>query len=234
MYKYELSIVIPCYNEEENLEGLFLGLTKELNSRKVNYELILVDNGSKDNTQQIIRRLMRGNPRIKLLIVKRNQGYGWGVTRGLERAEGRYVGFLDGDNQVSPAAIFSVFDKIRKEGLDLCKARRIEREDGLKRRLLSLGYDIALSLAFLRQIRDTNAKPKLMTRECYRSLGITSKDWFIDSEIMIKAIRKGYKAGEFRAHFAKRRHGKSNVSFGTIGEFLKNVIKIKLNNSYGR
>lgn len=227
---HELSIAIPCYNEEKNVRKVSVGLTKELEKNNIDYELILVDNGSRDNTQSIIRELKKKNPKIKLVVVEKNQGYGWGITRGLEKATGKYVGILDSDNQVSPRDVFEVFNKMKTENLDICKARRVIREDGLKRKIESLGYDMLLSLLFFRWIRDINSKPKLMRRECYRSLGITSRDWFIDSEVMIKSHEKKYKIGEFPVCFRKRKHGKSNVNFNVIGEFLKNIIKFRFKN----
>lgn len=230
MYGYELSMVIPCYNEEKNVKNVSLELVDELERNNINYELILVDNGSRDNTQGVIRELKKKNPRIKMVVVEKNQGYGWGITRGLEKARGRYVGILDGDNQISPRDVLNIFNKMRAERLDICKARRIVREDGLKRRMASLGYDMLLSLLFFRWIRDINSKPKLMKRECYRSLDIASKDWFIDTEIMVKSYGKKYKIGEFPVCFRKRRRGESNVNFNTIGEFLKNAVKFKFKN----
>ena len=85
--KYELSIAIPFYNEEDNIKSVVKSLENELNKSRIDYELILINNGSSDSTPKIIEKLRKNNPRIKQVNIAKNQGYGFGIISGLNAAK---------------------------------------------------------------------------------------------------------------------------------------------------
>tara|TARA_Y100000310_G_scaffold345815_1_gene470400 strand:- start:14186 stop:14890 length:705 start_codon:yes stop_codon:yes gene_type:complete len=234
MSKYDLSIIIPLYNEEKNVEKVVNSMIKILNQSKINYELILVNNGSKDNTFNIIDDFIKKNKRLKKVDILKNEGYGLGVINGLKKADGRYLGYIDGDGQFSSENIVKIYRKIKNKDLDFCKGLRIKREDGLKREIASFVYNSLVSLFFLVRIEDINSKPKIMKKECYEDLNLQSKDWFIDTEIMIKLKKKGYVCGNVPLEFKNRESGRSNVKVGTIAEFLKNLLSFRFSDYYGK
>lgn len=221
-------MVIPCYNEEKNIGKEATELVNELTSSNIDFELILVDNGSYDDTARILNDLAKRCPQIKVVTVKKNEGYGWGIINGLKNCNGSYVGFLCADGQISPKDVIKVFKKLKSEDLDLCKVRRIKRYDGLYRLFLSKSYNFLFKFFFPVPTNDVNGTPKIMKYNCYNKLNISSKDWFIDTEIMIKAKIFGFKIGEVPVEFKKREKGKSNIKFTIVFEFIRNLIRYKL------
>lgn len=228
MNKFDLSIVVPLYNEEKNVKDVADSIVKNLSKSKINYELILVNNGSVDSTPKIIEQLTKRNKRIRKVDVIKNQGYGWGIINGLNVSKGKYLGYIDGDGQFDSENIIKAYTKMKKNNLDFCKGRRLVREDGIKRNIASLLYNLLLNLMFVVNINDVNAKPKLMSMKCYNDLNLKSKDWFIDTEIMIKVKKKNYKYGEIPLEFKKRKAGRSNVKLKIISEFLKNLLYFRI------
>jgi len=230
---YELSLVVPLFNEEENVQVVAESLVSELEKNQVDYELILVNNGSFDKTPDLVESLAGRNARIKAVHVAKNEGYGWGILSGLRRCQGRYLGYVWGDNQVRAEDVIRVFNHLRGMDLDLCKVKRISRKDGVHRYLLTKVYNYVL-FPFLFSVpsRDINGCPKIFKREVFEALNLVSKDWFIDPEIMIKAHERGFKIGEIPVVFHRREKGVSKVRFSTMMEFTLNLLKYKFKGNF--
>ena len=137
----ELSIAIPFYNEEKIIELLVKELIDQLMEHKIDYELILINNGAKDRTEEIIKELSSKDRRIKPLKIEINQGYGFGVGSGLKKATGNYIGYMDGDFEVLPEDVIKVYKKAKETNADVCKGVRLVRAKGM-RKLASVGYDL--------------------------------------------------------------------------------------------
>ncbi|HHL38943.1 MAG TPA: glycosyltransferase family 2 protein [Deltaproteobacteria bacterium] len=225
----ELSIAVPLYNEEENIERVIGELTERLDKEGVDYELVLVNNGSRDATPSLIERMASENERIRPVHLRENQGYGGGILAGLRLCRGRWVGYMWGDDQVVADDVLRVFRELRDGRLDLCKARRVERHDGLQRRLITKTYNAVFPLFFKVSTTDVNGCPKLMRREVFEALRIRSTDWFIDAEIMIKAERRGLAVGEVPVVFHERKKGSSSVNYRTVLEFIANMFRHRFN-----
>jgi glycosyltransferase involved in cell wall biosynthesis len=224
----ELSVVVPFYNEENNIVEVYKNLSGALSNARIDYELVMVNNGSSDMTAELLRKIVKKDRRVKAIEIKVNQGYGNGIIVGLSHAKGDVVGFIDGDNQITAGTVAAAYWKLKEEKLDFCQARRRSREDGMFRRIASKVYNLLVSLAFMQMVYDVNAKPKLINREVYNAIRPESKDWFIDTEIMVKAKKLGAKMGYVDADFTKRTEGKSNVRLFTVIEFINNVIRLRM------
>ena len=224
----ELSIAIPFYNEEDNAERVINDIVKEFNSNNFDYEIVAVNNGSTDNTENILKKLNKSNSRIKIVKVEKNIGYGYGIIQGLNDCNGKFIGYYWGDGQVPPIYITKIFKKIKEENYDLGKITRVYREYSLTRKIVSRFFNVLFPLMFGIHSKDVNGCPKIIKRDEIKSLNLESKDWFLDSEIMIKAKRKKYKIVEIPAEYKKRIGGKSKVKSYVIFEFLKNMIKFKM------
>lgn len=232
--KQELSIVMPFYNEEENVEKVCYELIQELNKSKINYEIIAVNNGSYDRTPELLSKLANEFLQIKIVTVNVNQGYGFGVIQGLKYASGEYIGYMAGDGQIEPSDVVNVFNKIKQENLDLGQGKRIERHDGLIRKVISKGFNTIFQILFLSPISDIGSNPKIFRKSLYeKSCPITSKDWFIDSEILLKAVYLKSKIGEVPLVFKKREKGSSHVRPIAIIQMLKNMIIWKIKEIFG-
>ncbi len=224
----EVSIVLPFYNEEGNVKKVLQDLSSEFGKAKFDYEIIAVNNGSWDKTPQIISDVRKKNKRVRRVDVQKNQGYGFGIITGLKNAQGKYIGYGWGDGQVLASDFAKVFQELKSKKVDICKVRRINREDGLFRGIESKVYNTLLRILFFINLKDVNGCPKVMKREVYESLHLQSRDWFLDPELIIKAKRKRYKILEVPVIFKKREKGKSKVDLKTPIEFSKNILKYRL------
>jgi glycosyltransferase involved in cell wall biosynthesis len=223
-----LTLVLPFFNEEASARETISALIAELGQSERTFELVLVDNGSRDATGAILKSFADQHPWVRVATVEVNQGYGWGVICGLQQTTSPYVGFMCGDGQIAPADVVRVYRRLVREDLDLCKVVRVARHDGWKRKTMSRIYNFLFSVLFPTSSRDINGTPKLMRRRCYEELGLRSKDWFIDAEIMIKAAEMKYRIGEVDAEFRPRAGGESKVRLTTAIEFLWNMIRYRV------
>lgn len=224
-----LSLVIPFYNEEKNIQRVVNGLINSFGESSIDYELILVNNGSADETPQILEDLAKEKPdKIKVVHIPVNQGYGWGIINGLKNASGEYVGFMCGDDQIKPEDVLRVFSSVKNENYDLAKVKRVARKDGIIRKVLSTAYNFLFLVMFNARTLDVNGSPKIFKRELLALISPSSKDWFIDAEIMIKAKYLNLKAGEVPVEFLRREKGVSHVEFTTMLEFAKNMFNYRL------
>jgi undecaprenyl-phosphate 4-deoxy-4-formamido-L-arabinose transferase len=133
----EISIVIPVYNEEENLPTLYKRLSPVLEKLKRDYEIILVDDGSADRSPEILKEFARTDPHIHAVILSRNFGQHDAVTAGFEKARGQIIVTLDADLQNPPEEIPKLLSKL-DEGFDVVGGIRQQRRDSFIRKIPSL------------------------------------------------------------------------------------------------
>lgn len=152
---------IPFYNEEDNVEEVLNALYSVLKSTSIEYEILAVDNGSIDNTGKILNELNKKIDTLKVLSVSVNGGYGSGIISGLKKGLGEYIGFMCGDNQVEPVSLIDVYNKAKKDKLDLCKVRRVKRHDSFSRIVISFLYNIICPVLFSIKARDINGTPSV-------------------------------------------------------------------------
>lgn len=230
----ELSVVILCYRAGQDIYDFVRRVKRVFESNAINdYELILVGNflpGEKDDTSQIVRDIANQEDKIKYIAQEKQGMMGWDMKSGLNLARGAYLAVIDGDGQMPAVDLARVFKEIKQKKCGLAKTFRLKRGDGAWRKLISWTYNLIFMILFPGlKARDINSKPKIMSREFYRHLDLSSDDWFIDAEIMISARRQ--KAviceipTEFRGLSGKR---ESFVGFSAIFEFIKNLAIFRL------
>lgn len=170
----ELSVVAPCFNEEDGLEAFYLRLLNAIKmSGLENYEIILVDDGSKDNTWSVIQSLYSYNQRIRGLRLSRNFGHQAALTAGLEAATGEYIFIIDSDLQDPPELLVPMLEKM-KTGFDVVYGQRRLRngETAFKLITASLFYRFLSLMADIKIPRDTGDFRLINKRvlEAYKSL----------------------------------------------------------------
>ena len=127
--KKKISIIVPCYNEEEVLSQFYKELKKELKElKKLNYEIIFVDDGSEDNTINEIKKIRKIDKNIKYIVLSRNFGKESAMYAGLEKSVGDYVAIMDADLQDPPSLLGEMYNAIKNEGYDSVATRRISRK----------------------------------------------------------------------------------------------------------
>ena len=220
----KLSIVIPCFNEAHIVETVVRELCQALESAESSFEIIVVDNGSFDDTPALLEELKARIPQLKAIRIFPNKGYGNGILAGLAIAKGEIVGWMDGDGQCSAQDLVKVYETLRSANASFCKATRVRRGDNRMRIAQSKLYNALFRFMFHNRCQDVNAKPKLFQRQLLKKLDLQSRDWFIDAEIIIKASRLGYPICEVPIAWRERTGGSSKVNIKTSFEFLRNMI----------
>lgn len=225
----DLSLIVPCYNEEACLEITMPPLVETFRNAGVDLELVLVDNGSADKTSAVIDRLIDGGLPARKAVVRVNRGWGLGVRTGLRACTGRYIGTLCADGQVAPESVLLIYRSLAVAGSrTMAKARRRFRPDGAIRKIVSVVYNLSMLALFPGlQSLDVNGCPKIFPAEILRAMELTSDDWFLDAEAMLKAQHLKLLVIEIDVPGHLRKGGRSNVRMETILEFLGNIVRVR-------
>jgi glycosyltransferase involved in cell wall biosynthesis len=229
----ELSVVVLCYRSGGAARSFAARVSKALLDAGIDsYQLVLVGNyvsGSGDTTPDVVRELAAGDPRIVCSAVEKQGMMGWDLRSGLALATGEYLAVIDGDGQVLVEDLVRVYRLLREQGLDLAKAYRRERGDGIKRKLLSLVFNGLFHVLFPGvSARDINAKPKILTRAAFERMTLQSTDWFIDAEIMLQARSLGLRIGETETEFLGLTGRRSFIKLAAVFEFLRNLLRYRI------
>jgi glycosyltransferase involved in cell wall biosynthesis len=221
-----VSVIIPAHNESENLSVLLPRLHRALTDTRREFEILLIDNASTDDTQAVVRQFGRAMPELRLVAEPR-LGYGRAVLAGFRAARGDVLATLRADNQERPEDLCRMIALREAENLDLYKAIRLHRmqQEGVLRVVVSFVFNKLSTLMLRVKARDINASPKVLTRAFYESARLESPDWFIDAEIVIKAEHMGIPIGALPIEYHPRLKGRSTARPQTVFEFLKNMLR---------
>jgi glycosyltransferase involved in cell wall biosynthesis len=211
---YDLSLVIACYNEEPLLEESVRQIRQILDNTRYSYELIFIDDCSKDRTVEIARSLVAGRDNEVFLCHEKNAGRGNTVTEGMNMAKGRICGFIDIDLETHARYIPSMALAI-DNGADIAVAYRIYkiRLDSIPRWILSKGYVRLVRRLLGVNLKDTETGCKFFARDAILPILAEVKDnhWFWDTEVMARAYFAGLKIAEVPTLFLRRTDKTSSV-----------------------
>lgn len=226
MSTYTLSVVVPCYNEQDTIPALLKRYDKAFGGRE-DIELILVNDGSKDNTRDVLDQETSKYPFLKVIHVSPNGGYGNAVYTGLKQASGRYIGWTHGDLQTPPEDVvtaLSYFEKGKLEDLLYMKGKRYGRP--LSDVVFTAGMSLFESFIFRTPLTDINAQPNIFRKEFLDSWENPPKDFSLDLYVYLLAKKCGYTIKRFPVHFGARFAGVSswNTSWKNKYKFIKRTI----------
>lgn len=228
------SVVVPAYNEAENLAILVPKLIDAL-APLADVEIIVVDNASTDNTKEMLETYAMATPPVRR-VSEPTLGYGRAVLAGLAASRGSIIGIIRADNQEKPEDLARMLREAREDGRDLLynavRAHRIN--DGASRVAISFVFNTLFKIFFGLRSIDLNATPKVFTRPFLEKAALESKDWFIDSEMVIKAEKLGFPVRETEIEYLPRLKGKSSVRLRHIFEFLGNMLQWHSRIRHGR
>jgi len=166
-----LSIVIPCYNEEQNILALTEAIRNALKDQQLDYEVILVDDGSIDNTYEVMCQARENDPRICLIRFEKNAGETAATDAGIRSARGRYVIAMDADLQNDPLDIPLLLSRVRDDGFDMaCGTRVHSRKDNWLRRISSRIANRVRNRLSDETISDSGCTFRAFRRECFDSI----------------------------------------------------------------
>jgi glycosyltransferase involved in cell wall biosynthesis len=225
----ELSIVIPVFNEEENVEPLVGELRAALAPLKKSYEVIAVDDGSGDGTFAALSRLQRCDPALNVIRLKRNFGQTAALAAGLAYASGEVVVLMDGDGQNDPADIPAMLAKIQ-EGNDMVAGWRFERQDAfLSRRLPSMIANRLISWTTKVKLHDYGCTLKAMRREIAKSLRLYGE---MHRFIPAIAYERGARIAEIKVNHRPRLRGTSKYGITRTLRVILDLLTVKFLSSY--
>jgi polyisoprenyl-phosphate glycosyltransferase len=228
------SIVLPCFNEAENLKQLVDRFSMFL--EEWDFELILVDNGSTDNTAEILDKLSKNNsvPWIKPHFLKKNIGYGHGLRQGLEVAEGEILAYTHADDQTPPEDVFRAFELFRSGELDpqktMVRGKRAGREKAF---LTTRGLSIVASMFIGLKVEDLNGQPKVFHRSLLKTMRRKVNNFAFDPYVLYCAKEEHLEIYDMEVEFMPRTSGESKSAHSTLAKlrtitgFVLEIMKFK-------
>jgi glycosyltransferase involved in cell wall biosynthesis len=226
-----ISIIFPAYNEEENIEKAVrncLSVLEKFISQK-NYEIIVVDDGSKDKTGKIADELQKKYVKhVKVIHHQKNKGYASALRSGFQNSRYELIFYTDADNQFEIEELKDVVPLIKETDVDVVVGYRKNRKDPLHRLFISQGYNFLIRILLGIKVKDVDCSFKLFKREVLRDIEIKHEGWLVDTEILAKAIKKGYKIKEIPVTHYPRKKGTSTLSVSSIFHTFFELLKLKI------
>lgn len=201
-----LSVFFPAYNEEGNIEALTLATLSVLQQIADDYEVIIVNDGSRDRTGPIAETLAQQYVHVRVVHHSKNRGYGAALQSGFRHATKDLVFYTDGDRQFNIADIRTFLPYITQ--YDIVTGYRIRRQDRLHRRLLALLYRLFIWMLFGLHLKDVNCAFKLYKRQCIADMPLQSDGAFINAELFVRALRQGCRVKQIGVRHYPRMAGK--------------------------
>lgn len=220
----QISIVVPFYNEQENIKELYSQLTSVLEPVKMSYELIFIDDGSTDNTFRVLTELFQKDKRVKAIRLRKNFGQTAALQAGFDFSRGEIVISMDGDLQHDPKDIPQFLAKM-EEGFDIVSGWRKKRVDNfLFRRLPSLVANRIMKRLSGVQIHDFGTTFKAYKREAIQGLQLYGE---LHRFIPALISRTGMKITEIPIHNIVRQKGKSKYGLSRIRRVFFDLMTVK-------
>tara|TARA_B110000027_G_scaffold118315_1_gene130219 strand:+ start:3241 stop:3954 length:714 start_codon:yes stop_codon:yes gene_type:complete len=220
------SLIIPCFNEAKNLELLFERL-KKFKDVSIEIEIIIVNNGSIDNSKKILENLVKNYQFVKIVNVKKNQGYGYGILSGLKSASGDVLGWTHADLQTDPLDVLTsikFFEKSPYPEKIFVKGLRKGRS------FTSVFFTVGMAffeIILLNKIMwDINAQPTMFHRNFFETWTLPPKDFSLDLFAYYMAKKNKLIINRFNVYFGKRAYGVShwNVGLASKYRFIKRTL----------
>jgi len=211
MYNRSLSVVIPAYNEEKNLEGILFRTEKALEALNMPYEVIVVDDGSTDKTRFLAER-----HKVTLISNVGNCGKGHALRRGFENARGELVIMMDADGSHKPEDIKCLIVPLLN-GADIVMGSRFKgkREKDSTKKLHILGnklFNLLIRILTKQYITDSQTGFRAFKRKVLEETEITCSGYTVETELTVKTLKNGFIVHEEPITFEKRNHGCSHLN----------------------
>jgi glycosyltransferase involved in cell wall biosynthesis len=220
----ELSVVVPLYNEEESLRPLYGAITNAVAPLGVSYEIVFVDDGSRDDTVRIADEIARADARVCLVKFRRNYGQTPAMAAGIAQASGEVIVTMDGDLQNDPADIGALLRKI-DEGYDIVVGWRFDRQD----KLVSRKIPSRIANALIAKVTGVPIKDNGCSLKAYRANLIKKIPLYSEMHRFIPAMASiaGPKIAEIKVQHHARQFGQSKYGLSRIYKVLLDLMVIK-------
>ncbi|ROL61634.1 glycosyltransferase [Bacteroidetes/Chlorobi group bacterium ChocPot_Mid] len=226
-----LSVVVPLYNEEESLPELILQIESEVKNipqARNSYEVIFVDDGSKDRSFEVIKTIRNRNQNVRGIRFRRNYGKSAALAVGFEKARGQFVATMDADLQDDPAELPKMLEKIN-EGYDLVSGWKKKRHDPITKTIPSKFFNFVTSCVSGLKLHDFNCGLKLYRRDVVKYLQVYGE---MHRYLPVLAKWGGFKVTEVPVTHHPRRYGKSKFGFSRFMKGFLDLLTVWFTNRY--
>ena len=228
--KPSISVFFPCHNEQDAIEALVRKTCDFLAGRTNEFEVLIVDDGSTDETGVIADRLAAEIPHVRVIHHPTNRGYGAALQSGFLNARNDLIFYTDGDGQFDITELAVILPLI--EHHDIVSCYRLRRHEGLMRRFNAWGWSIVVRLLLGLHLRDIDCAFKLYRRGVIVKIEMKSMGALIDAEMLARATRHGFSIVQHGVHHYPRRSGQSSGAnplvilraFGELFRLRKDII----------
>lgn len=217
----KISVIVPVFNEEENIRPLYEELTVVLSTMPATYEIIFVDDGSADRSRQLIEQIAQMDKNVRGIFLKRNFGQTAALAAGIDHARGDIIITMDADLQNDPADIPRLIEKLEREGLDVVSGWRHHRRDEPVRVLVS-----CVANAIIRWLSGVNVHDLGCTLKAYRRQSLRSIQLIGDTHRFLPVLAhwQGYRVGEMEVNHRPRLYGSSK--YNLMGRLVRVVLDL--------
>jgi glycosyltransferase involved in cell wall biosynthesis len=226
----EISVVVPMRNESPNVEKLYRDVTASLTSFGRSYEIVAIDDGSRDDTFELLARIQSKDPRVRVIRFRRNFGQTAAFAAGFSHARGRYIVTADGDNQNDPADIPGMIQMLEERDLDIvCGWRKDRKDPFINRRLPSMIANAIISFATGVKLHDYGCSLKVFRAEVVKAMKL-----YGEMHRFLPAIASefGVEIGEKVVNHRAREHGRSNYGITRTFRVVLDLMTVKFLSSY--
>jgi len=221
-----ISVFFPCYNEQENVARTVEKTLEVVEKLNADFEVIIVNDGSDDNTGQIADGIAERNDRVKVVHHRHNLGYGAALQSGFQTAAKELVFYTDGDGQFDINEMPPLLSLM--EQYDIVSCYRLNRRDPVIRKINGWCWTKLVCLMFGLNIRDIDCAFKLYKRRIFDEIEMSSTGALIDAEILARAARKGYRITQKGVHHYPRISGRqTGASIRVILRAFKELFKLQ-------
>jgi glycosyltransferase involved in cell wall biosynthesis len=217
-----LSLILPAYNEEAVILQAIREADEALAQLVPSYEILVVDDGSRDHTARIVTEAAAARPAVRLLRHPENRGYGAALRTGFEAARFELVAFTDADCQFHLTDLGSLMPLTQRFGIVV--GYRLGRQDPWQRRFFSWGYNVLTRWLLKTGVRDCDCALKLFRRGVLRDILPQSRGFFVNTEMLSRARHLGYPLIEVGVRHRPRLKGASKVSVRDIPRTLAKLL----------
>ncbi len=228
----DISVVIPLYNEEASLPELHEWIRKVMIAHHFSYEILFVDDGSKDQSWTVIEELAKKDPHVHGISFRRNYGKAAALNVGFEHARGEVVVTMDADLQDSPDEIPALYHVITKEGYDLVSGWKKKRYDPLSKTIPTKLFNFVTRIVSGIRLHDFNCGLKAYSRQVVKSIEVYGE---MHRYIPVLAKRAGFgHIGEKVVQHQERKHGKTKYGPGRFFKGFLDLLTISFMTRFGQ
>lgn len=223
-----ISVFFPAYNDAKSIGKLVADAEKTLRDLTNDYEIVVINDGSEDETAQVLWELQKHHESLRVITHESNRGYGGALQSGFRAAEKDLIFYTDGDGQYDVRELKLLFEKL-DVGIDVVNGYKIERGDGKRRKYIGESYNKMAHFFFDLPIRDVDCDFRLIRKRALENLDLTSVSGGICVELIYKLKRKGCNFTEIGVNHYTRPYGKSQFfTFARIAKTLADFFSLWL------